>query len=184
MRIFLDNIEPKMLSKKFKVLQLYYRRSKTIMELVSNSGVYHIENNKFYKLKPVDKSIKKLEENIIVDESYYEKEQILSHIPTEHLSSLLTTFVFSFSEKAKLELHVEGYYKNIRKKDSKASSNYTHPLMKASTPDADLEQKYHYFVPTDFYFCIGKQEDKIETYLESIFFKKELNEWIEIIMDK
>ena len=64
MRIFLDNIEPKMLSKKFKVLQLYYRRSKTIMELVSNSGVYHIENNKFYKLKPVDKSIKKLEENI------------------------------------------------------------------------------------------------------------------------
>lgn len=96
MKIYLDNVEPKSISKKFKKIDGYYRNSIKIMELASNSGIYHIENNKFYKLKPVDKVIKKIKENVIVDESYYEKEQVCSQIPTEYLSSLITTLVFSF----------------------------------------------------------------------------------------
>ena len=64
-------------------------------------------------MKPVDKPIKKIQENVIADESYFEREQVYSQIPTEYLSSLVTVFIYSFHEKSKLKLHVEGYYKNI-----------------------------------------------------------------------
>ena len=180
MKIYLDNVEPRHISKKFKDLHVYYRDSKTIMELVSNNGIYHIENNKFYKLKPVDKAIKKIQENVIADESYFEREQVYSQIPTEYLSSLVTVFIYSFHEKSKLKLHVEGYYKNISVNSKNAQKNI-HPLMREPEPPADLDKKYHSFVSTDFYFCIGEKHEKIEKYLESSFFREELKEWIEFL---
>jgi hypothetical protein len=178
MKIYLDNLDPRTISKKFKNLHLYFRKFKMIMELVSGSGIYHIENNRFFRLKPVDCPIKKIQENVIIDESYFIKTEVYSQIPTDYLSSLVTTFIYSFNEKSKLELHVEGYYKNIK---VNSKNNPIHPLMKEPEPPSDLDKKYHYFVPTDFYFCIGNKEDKIEKMLESAFFQEELKEWIEFL---
>ena len=98
------------------------------MELLSNTGIYHIEDNKFYKLKPVDRQVKKIKDNIIVDESYFQRELVVSQIPTEYLTSMTTTFIYSFSEKSILDLHVEGYYKNIKMNTRNYSSKKEHVL--------------------------------------------------------
>jgi len=185
MKIYLDNVEPRHISKKFKDLHVYYRDSKKIMELVSNNGIFHVENNKFYKLKPVDKPIKKIQENVIVDESYFEREQVYSQIPTEYLSSLMTVFIYSFHEKSKLKLHVEGYYKNIsvNNKKIKAIPNIFDLLVNETQPLDDLDKRYHSFAPVDFYFCIGEKDEKIDKYLESTFFNEELKEWIHFLLN-
>ncbi len=184
MKIYLDNFDPKYISKKFKVIECYYRNSQTFMELVSNTGIYHVENNKFYKLKPVDRQLKTIKDNIIVDESYFEKELVVSQIPTEYLTSMTTTFIYSFNEKSILDLHVEGYYKNINVNNS--NSKKEHPLLRDPPPPADLDVKYHFFISTDFYFCIRKGKsgtyENIETFLESSFFSDELKEWTDILM--
>lgn len=156
------------------------------MELLSNTGIYHVEDNKFYKLKPVDREVKKIKDNIIVDESYFQKELVVSQIPTEYLTSMTTKFIYSFSEKSILDLHVEGYYKNIKMNSSNSNSKKEHPLLREPPPPEDLDVKYHYFIPTDFYFCIRKRKvgniENIDTFLESSFFSDELKEWSDILM--
>ena len=101
-------------------------------EIFSSEGIFTIEKNKVYKLKPIDKEVKLIEYvleksnqtntqkiELLMDDSYFEKTFVFSHIPNDHTAITRHTFHYTLDatetketkEKTNiLELVVEGMY--------------------------------------------------------------------------
>ena len=99
-KIYIDKYYPKAILSKINELDDYFKCTTNYTRLLSSSGIFQIENNKLYKLKPIDKpivTIKKYCETckggehlqdieLLVDASLQEKETIYSQIPYEHIT--------------------------------------------------------------------------------------------------
>lgn len=85
-----------------------------IIHLYSDEGIFSIENNQIYKLIPHDIPIKKLvfekddfnNIDLIFDNSYFEKTQILSQIPSNHIVHSFTKKRYSLTKNFKSLLHL------------------------------------------------------------------------------
>jgi hypothetical protein len=133
MRIYLENIKPENITiKKLRTIDMYFRKKQDYMEILSESGIYHIENDKVFRLTPKDGALQKTVNgglSLLMDGSSFEKIPILSQIPFEHSTISLTRMLFSQHEKSDLLLCVEGVYNKKQGTD-----------------------KYEDFVVVDFYF--------------------------------
>jgi len=133
MRIYLENIKPENITiKKLRTIDMYFRKKQDYTEILSETGIYHIENDKVFRLAPKDGALQKIENSglsVVVDNSSFEKIPILSQIPFEHSTVSLTRMNFSQHDKSNLLLCVEGVYTKKQGTD-----------------------KYEDFVVVDFYF--------------------------------
>ena len=123
-------------------LESYLRLEENIVEIFSPEGIFNIENGKMYKLKPIDAQIIETPFDkfvLMLDTSYYEKEQILSQIPYEHISNLVTRFYYGTTNN---NIHV-----NKNKIFLQFIVEGIHELNK--------------FVPTSFYFLLNESFDNI-----------------------
>jgi hypothetical protein len=133
MRIYLESIKPENITiKKLRSLDMYFRKKQDYTEFLSETGIYHIENDKFFRIVPKDGPLQKIVNSglsLLIDESSFLKIPVLSQIPIEHSTISLTRMLFSQHEKSDLLLCVEGMYNKKQGGD-----------------------KYEDFVILDFYF--------------------------------
>ena len=167
-KIFIKDYDPLLIKKKFVKLDEYFRNKEIAVEFVSPDGLFMIDNNKLYKLIPVDKEIvvHSFEgTELLFDASYFEKEFMLSQIPYDHVRIELSKFYYgreSAGKKSFLKLVVEGLYES--------DNNSTQFLETKTAAD-----KYVNFTPTNFYFLATENFD-------NILIKKELNVFLSLLM--
>ena len=162
-KIYIKDFDIASLRKKLSKFDEYFRKQEITVELVSPEGLFTIENNKLYKLKPVDKEIVEREFEgftLLFDSSYFEKEFIFSHVPYEHINLDVVKFYYgqeNLGKKSFLTLVVEGLYVNEN--------------LIGKTDRAD---KYSDFLPTNFYFLANESFD-------NVLVKKELNVFLSML---
>jgi hypothetical protein len=163
-KIYIKDFDTASLRKNLVKLDEYFRNQEIIVELVSPDGLFTIENNKLYKLKPVDKEIIEREFEgftLLFDNSYFEKEFIFSHVPYDHINLDVVKFYYgqeNSGKKSFLRVVVEGLYENEDK-------------FKIVEKKKD---KYANFLPTNFYFLANESFD-------NVLVKKELNVFLSML---
>jgi hypothetical protein len=166
-KIFIKDYDPMLLKKKFVKLDEYFRNKETTVEIVSPDGLFLIDNNKLWKLKPIDKNI--VVHNfegfdLLFDSSYFERELVLSQIPYDHVNIDTVKLYYgqeAFGKKSFLKLIVEGFYENDNNSIKIGENN----------PHSD---KYLNFTPTNFYFLASESFD-------NVLLKKELNVFLSLL---
>jgi len=166
-KIFIKDYDPLLLKKKFVKLDNYFRNQEIVVELVSPDGLFVIETNKLWKLKPIDKEI--VTHNfegfeLIFDSSYFERDITLSQIPYDHVNIDVVKMYYGqegSGKKSFLRLVVEGLYEND-------NNNYK---IGESCANSD---KYVNFTPTNFYFLTSESFD-------NVLVKKELNVFLSML---
>jgi len=159
-RIYIQNYDPLLLRKKLSILDEYFRKQETVVELVSPDGLFTVENGNLYKMKSVDKEIITNDFEgckLLIDSSYFEKEPVYSQIPYDHINLDIVKFYYSQEPAGKIpfiRLVVEGL---INKNNDK-------PCVK----------KYDNFTPTNFYFLANES-------FENVLVKKELNVFLSML---
>ena len=160
-KVYIKNFNPVCLKEKIELLNKYKINEKNFIEVISPDGIFQIENNRIYKLKPVDLEVKNetFENNtLLFDKSYYEKEEVFSQIPYNNIERNITSLHYATSNTTHntfVELIVEGIYEEVKT----ISNSY---------------DKYLYFKPVHFYFMINDS-------LDNILIKKELNVFLSIL---
>lgn len=160
-KIYIKDFDVASLRKKLPKLDEYFRNQEITVELVSPEGLFTIENNKLYKLKPVDKEIVECEFEgftLLFDNSYFEKEFIFSNIPYDHINIDVVKFYYgqeNLGKKSFLRLVVEGMYEKY-----------------LELPNS--KDKYYNFMPTNFYFLANESFD-------NVLVKKELNVFLSML---
>jgi hypothetical protein len=160
-KIYIKDFDVASLRKKLGKLDEYFRNQEITVEMVSPEGLFTIENNKLFKLKPVDKEIVECEFDgftLLFDNSYFEKEFVFSHVPYDHINIDVVKFYYgqeNLGKKSFLRLVVEGFYDNCMKVDVS-------------------RDKYFGFLPTNFYFLANESFD-------NVLVKKELNVFLSML---
>jgi len=137
MKLYIKNYKPIDILKKIKLLDEYYFNTKNIIEIISDDGMFFINDKKFYKMsiildKLVELRINDLE--LLLDKSMY-KNEIVHYLPLNHINSHITTFYYSINPKSKIKLVIEGKYEN----------------------EINITNKYQNFTPTNFYFEVQNE---------------------------
>ena len=160
-KIYIKDFDIASLRKKLSKFDEYFRKQEITVELVSPEGLFTIENNKLYKLKPVDKEIVEREFEgftLLFDNSYFEKEFVFSHVPYDHINIDVVKFYYgeeTLGKKSFLKFVVEGIYDNCLQVDTS-------------------KDKYFGFLPTNFYFLANESFD-------NVLVKKELNVFLSML---
>jgi len=169
-KIYIDEYSPTKIVSKLSKLDKYFKCTNHYIKLLSNNGIFKIENNKIHKLKPNDKPIVTRNNyydgaHLVMDQSIYDVETIYSQIPYHHTYSNIISFEYCQTKDkkrdAKLTLIVEGVHGDT--------------MIHTKSNSTDLNNKYYNFVPTDFYFLATEE---IDNYL----IKQELNEFLSMLI--
>ena len=144
MKLYIKNYKPIDILKKIKLLDEYYFNTKNSIEIISDDGIFFINDKKFYKMsiildKLVELRINDLE--LLLDKSMY-KDEIVHYLPLNHIDSCITSFNYAINSKSKIILVIEGKYEN------EISNKITN--------------KYHNFIPTNFYFEVPNEKTNFE----------------------
>jgi len=145
MKLYIKNYNPINILKKQKLLDDYYFSNKINIEIMSDEGIFHIDNKKFYKInvisdKLLELKIKDLE--LLLDKSVYNNE-IVHQLPINHINTHITTFYYAINSKSKIKLVIEGKYDTNELIDNKVN-------------------KYINFTPINFYFEVSNEIKEFE----------------------
>lgn len=140
MKLYIKNYNPAHILKKQKLLDEFYFSNKNNIEIISDDGIFYIDNKKFYKMnvisdKLLELRIKDLE--LLLDKSVYNNE-IVHQLPINHIVSHITTFYYAINSKSKIKLVIEGKYDTNELIDNKVN-------------------KYNNFTPINFYFEVSNE---------------------------
>jgi hypothetical protein len=162
MKIYIDNIHPeKITSNKLIALEEYNFEKKEVLEIYSEKGMYLVENQKVFKLFPINEKIHKIIENEIIyllDETTIEKQQY-SQIPMEHVCDKKIIYMYHLKN---LRLIIEGCIKREETILTKILST---------------EYKYDNFIVTNFYF--EPKNGKLD--INDLFIKNEINVFLSVL---
>lgn len=148
MKIYIKNYNPMNILKKVKLIDEYFYSMKNSTEIISEEGIFYIDDNKFYKIdvildELVEFRIKTYE--ILLDKTIYNK-NLVHQLPLEHINSHITSFYYSINQKSKIKLVIEGEYKSIYKNEN----------------NNEIINKYQDFYPTNFYFEAPNEKTEFE----------------------
>lgn len=104
MKIYIKNFNPSDLN--ISHLEKYIQKKDMLSEIYTSNGIYRIEENKIYRLKPIDfpvEEIKYKNTHILLDSSFFEKEQV-HQLPINHTHLQIQYHVYRIS---KLKVIVE-----------------------------------------------------------------------------
>jgi hypothetical protein len=146
MKIFIDNYKPIQILNILSDLENYFHTTEQRVEIYSDSGIYHINNNSFKRLYINDVStsvIKLLNFNLILDKSKIILKEV-NHLPNINVSNYITSMKYLIKNSSiKVYMIVEG--------ETQA------PNIKEST-----ENKYTHFIPNNFYFEFDEEKYSLE----------------------
>ena len=135
MKLYIKNYNPLYILKKQKAIDEFYFSNKNIIEIITDDGIFYIDNKNFYKMniitdKLLELRIKDLE--LLLDKSV-NKNEIVHQLPFNHINTHITKFYYATNSKSKIKLVVEGKYETNELIDNKSN-------------------KYTNFTPINFYF--------------------------------
>uniref|UniRef100_A0A6C0B0T7 Uncharacterized protein n=1 Tax=viral metagenome TaxID=1070528 RepID=A0A6C0B0T7_9ZZZZ len=178
-RVFIKDYTLQDVRKKMIILKKYIRREELFTEIISSEGIFSVDNNKLYKIEPVDADIttyKVNETTTLLDNSYTKRELIFSQIPFTHTYFERVRLSFTMQpenlKSAFLTLIIEGNYAD--KNSYKETSNKDTSNKDTSKMDATCNKDLLNFIPTDMYF-ITKES------FGNILLIKELNVFLSIL---
>jgi len=100
----------------FDKLEIYLYHKKEIVELFSDEGFYCIKNNKIFKKNIIDVPVKYIffddKIDLIIDRSYIEENEIISHIPFKHIVMKKNVYYYSTEPNNKCLYFVIEFYHN------------------------------------------------------------------------
>jgi hypothetical protein len=143
MKLYIKNYKPIDILKKLKILDEYYINTKNSIEIISDDGIFYINDKKFAKMNIISDKLVELRSNdleLLLDKSVYNNE-IVHHLPLNHINTHITSFYYSINSKSKIILVIEGKYE---------------------MDDNELTNKYNNFIPTNFYFEVPNEKTNIE----------------------
>ena len=143
MKIYIQNYDPANIFKKFKLIDEFYYSTKKSIEIISEDGIFYINDKNIYKINVVLDDLVKLKINnfdILLDKSICNN-NIVHHFPFDYIESCITTFYYSINPKSKIKLVVEGHYDVV---------------------DNVVINKYYNFIPSNFYFEAPNEQTKFE----------------------
>lgn len=138
MKIYIKNYKPENILKKLKLLDDYYINTKNNIEIISEEGIFYVNDKNFYKMNIVLDKLSELRSNdleLLLDKSVLKNETV-HYLPLNHINSHITTFYYSINPKSKIKLVIEGKYK---------------------MDDDKITNKYENFSPTNFYFEVQNE---------------------------
>ena len=177
MKIYVNSYQPIDILDKIKKIDTQFSNYSKYIEIISSEGIYKIENNNLFKLHTVDYPVhclKHFYKNVVlfIDKSYYKTENIYSQIPPDHEIRDVTCLYYQICDPKMLphkiknknndyhiQFVVEGTYKEIE--------------INVKTNSNNVNNKYNYFVPHDFYFVVNENFD-----FDNSFCKEYLNEFL------
>ena len=143
MKIYIKNYKVIDILKKLKLLDQYYINTKNNIEIISDEGIFYINDKKFYKMKIISDKLVELRSNdleLLLDKSVFNNESVY-YLPLNHINTDITTFYYSINPKSKIVLVIEGKYE---------------------MDDDKITNKYHNFTPTNFYFEVPNEKTNFE----------------------
>jgi len=143
MKLYIKNYKPIDILKKLKSLDQYYINTKNNIEIISDEGIFYINDKKFYKMKIISDKLVELRSNdleLLLDKSVFNNETV-HHLPLNHINTDKTIFYYSINPKSKIVLVIEGKYE---------------------MDDDKITNKYHNFTPTNFYFEVPNEKTNFE----------------------
>ena len=144
MKIYI-NYKPADILKKIKSIDEYFLNKKNNIEIISDEGIFYIDEKKFYKMNIISDELIKLRSNnfdLLLDKSVYNND-IVYQVPLFHIDSYVTTFYYAINSKSKIKLVIEGNYESIDKEKL-------------------IINKYHNFTPNNFYFEAPNEKTDFE----------------------
>ena len=145
MKIYIKDYNPKDILKKIKLIDEYYYSRKKSIEIISDNGIFYIDDKKFHKINIVLDELVELKISnfdMLLDKSVYNNE-IVYQLPFNYIDSYITTFYYAINSKSKIKLVIEGNYNEII--DNEIITN-----------------KYYNFSPTNFYFEAPNEKTDFE----------------------
>jgi hypothetical protein len=145
MKIFINNYNPVDIFKKIKTIDEYFCSKKNYIEIISDDGIFYIDEKRFYKMNIISDELVKLRSNnldLLLDKSVHNND-IVYQVPLVHIESYITTFYYAVNLKSKIKLVVEGNYEVIDK-------------------DKIIMNKYYKFTPNNFYFEAPNEKTDFE----------------------
>ena len=145
MKLYIKNYKPIDILKKIKLLDEYYFNIKNSIEIISDEGIFYINDKNFYKMNVILDKLVELRSNdleLLLDKSLY-KNEIVHYLPLDHIDSSITSFNYSINPKSKIKLVIEGKYEN-------------------GISNNEITNKYHNFIPTNFYFEVPNEKSNFE----------------------
>ncbi len=143
MKIYIDNLNLNFLKDIQSLLKNNFVNSEQYIRIFTNEGIYQIEQNNIFNLSPFDADIKIYKNyyknfTMIVDNSYFKKESVLSIYGNNHLSSNIRRDIYKLNKQSKFNIVIEN-------NDSKILGN---------------------FMPIDFYFESNENIDINELFIK------------------
>ena len=138
MKIYIKNYKPKNILKKLKLLDDYYVSTKNNIEIISDEGIFYVNDKNFYKINIILDKLSELRSNdleLLLDKSVFKNETV-HYLPLNHINTHITTFYYSINPKSKIKLAIEGKYE---------------------LDDDKITNKYQNFSPTNFYFEVQNE---------------------------
>lgn len=156
MKIYIKDYNPKDILKKIKLIDEYYFGTKKSIEIISDDGIFYIDDKKFYKINIVLDELAELKINnfdILLDKSVYNND-IVYHLPFNYVDSHITSFYYAINSKSKIKLVIEGNFNETL--DNEVIEN------KLNEKDKIIMNKYYNFSPTNFYFEAPNEKTDFE----------------------
>ena len=151
MKLYIKNYKPIDILKKIKLLDEYYFNTKNSIEIISDDGIFYINDKIFYKMNIILDKLVELRSNdleLLLDKSVY-KNEIVHYLPLNHIDSSITSFNYGINSKSKIILVIEGKYDN-------------EILDNENDKKKIITNKYHNFTPTNFYFEVPTEKTNFE----------------------
>lgn len=143
MKLYIKNYKPYDILKKIKLLDHYYLSTKKSIEIISDDGIFYINDKNFYKMNLISDKLVELRSSnleLLLDKSTYNNVKV-HHLPLNHYGGSITSFCYAINSKSKIKLIIEGKYE---------------------TDEDRITNKYSSFVPTNFYFEIPNEKNNFE----------------------
>ena len=145
MKIYIKNYKPADILKKIKLMDEYFFSKKSIIEIISDEGIFYVDEKKFYKMNIVSDELVELRSNnldLLLDKSVYNNDTE-HQLPFDYINFHKTIFYYVINSKSKIRLVIEGNYEVIDK-------------------DKIIINKYHNFSPGNFYFEAPNEKTNFE----------------------
>jgi hypothetical protein len=143
MKLYIKNYKPCDILKKIKLLDDYYLNTKKSIEIISDEGIFYIDDKNFYKINIIlDKLVELRSSNLelLLDKTLFNNVKV-NHLPLNHYCTGITSFYYAINSKSKIKLIIEGKYEINEDK---------------------ITNKYHNFIPANFYFEIPNEKTNFE----------------------
>ena len=157
MKIYIKDYNPKDIFKKIKLIDEYYYSTKKSIEIISDDGIFNIDDKNFYKINIIlDKLVELRSSNLelLLDKTTINNVKV-THLPLNHINFCIISFCYAINSKSKIKLIIEGKYE---------------------TSEYKITNKYQNFIPANFYFEIPNEKTNFE-----ILNNEDLNVFLSIL---